>query len=204
MEAFDPLSYENLGASISRALDDQPVIPLDDLEQFPGSGVYALYYSGPHDAYAPLAESNQADPGSWAIYIGKADAENARKGDPDQRHVLEGPKLWRRIVKDHRKSIDQAENLDTRDFSVRYLVVAPTWIQLAEIIAIRMHKPVWNALIDGFGNHAPGSGRKNMVRPRWDTLHPGRPWAPRLRERQESSEDIEREILGYLDVHRPE
>lgn len=93
MEAFDPLSYENLGASISRALDDQPVIPLDDLDQFPGSGVYALYYSGPHDAYAPLAEANQANPGSWAIYIGKADAENARKGDPDQRHVLEGPKL---------------------------------------------------------------------------------------------------------------
>lgn len=202
-EAFDPLSYENLGASISRALDDQPVLPLGDLPRFSGAGVYALYYSGPHQAYEPIAASNLADPGSWAIYIGKADAESARKGDPDQAHNVGGPRLWNRI-KDHRKSIDQAINLETGDFFVRYLVVAPTWIPLAEIIAIRMHKPVWNSLVDGFGNHAPGSGRKDMIRPRWDTLHPGRPWAPRLRERQESPEDIEREILGYLDVHRPE
>lgn len=203
-QAFDPLSYDNLGASISRALDDQPVLPLDELPRFDGAGVYALYYSGDHEAYEPIAEANREEPGSWAIYIGKAEAENARKGDPDQRNVLEGPKLWNRIVKNHARSIRQASNLDTADFSVRYLVVAPAWIQLAEIISIRMHKPVWNAIVDGFGNHDPGSGRKDMLRPRWDTLHPGRTWAPKLKQRSETAEEIATDILGYLEVHRPE
>ena len=31
-----------------------------------------------------------------------------------------------------------------------------------------------NFLIEGFGIHTPGKGRKNQVKSRWDTLHPGR------------------------------
>lgn len=200
--AFDPLSYENLGASISRALDDQPIIPLAELTSFNGAGVYALYYSGDFPSYVPIAAANRSRAGSWAIYIGRAEAENHRKGDPDQQSVLEGPKLFKRI-NEHKKSIVQADNLNVEDFSVRYLVVAPAWVPLAEIIAIRLHKPVWNSLVDGFGNHDPGSGRHNSVISRWDALHPGRRWALNLQPRRESSTTIQTEVLEYLRVHMP-
>ena len=202
MVAFDPLSYENLGTSISRALDEQPVVPLTEVQRFDGAGVYALYYTGPYAPYAPIAEANREQEGSWAIYIGKAEAQNHRKGDPDQRSVLDGPKLFNRI-RTHRKSIEQAENLDVQDFSIRYLVVAPTWVQLAEIIAIKLHRPVWNSLIDGFGNHDPGKGRRAGLRPRWDTLHPGRAWATELQERSESRSLVERDLANYLEVQKP-
>lgn len=202
MTAFDPLSYENLGISISRALDEQPVVPLKDVTRFNGAGVYALYYSGEFPAYRDLAHANQEQPGSWAIYIGKAEAENHRKGDPDQQSVLEGPKLFNRI-QNHKRSIESASNLEVEDFTLRYLVVAPTWVQLAEIIAIKLHHPVWNSLIDGFGNHDPGKGRRNGMRPRWDTLHPGRTWAAQLRERPEAASTVESEILNYLSTYKP-
>ena len=105
MTAFDPLSYENLGISISRALDDQPVVPLKDVERFNGAGVYALYYSGDFPSYQELSKANRKKAGSWAIYIGKAEAESHRKGDPDQQSVLDGPKLFNRI-QNHKKSIE--------------------------------------------------------------------------------------------------
>ncbi|NJJ04308.1 MULTISPECIES: Eco29kI family restriction endonuclease [Corynebacterium] len=202
MSAFDPLSYENLGISISRALDEQPVVPLTEIKRFHGAGVYALYYTGDFPAYERIALANRENPGTWAIYIGKAEAESHRKGDPDQQNVLDGPKLFNRI-QNHRKSIESANNLDVHDFSVRYLVVAPTWVQLAEIIAIRLHHPVWNSLIDGFGNHDPGSGRRNGLRPRWDTLHPGRSWAKLLRERPEPLSVVEEELENYLRMYEP-
>lgn len=203
MEAFDPLSYENLGASVARALDDQPVFPLSELSQFDGAGVYMLFYSGDFEPYARLSEHNRETPGSWPIYIGKAEAEKSRKGDPNQRDVLDGPKLFKRM-NEHRRSIVQAENLDIEDFSCKSLVVAPAWVQLAEIIAIRMHQPLWNSLLDGFGNHAPGSGRASMVRPRWDTLHPGRSWASVLGERAETVDDVIVDVEGYLEMNEPE
>lgn len=202
MNAFDPLSYENLGISISRALDEQPVIPLSSVQRFNGAGVYALFYSGDFPAYRDLALANREQPGSWAIYIGKAEAENHRKGDPDQQSILDGPKLFNRI-QSHKKSIEAATNLRVDDFSVRYLVVAPTWVQLAEIIAIKLHRPVWNSLIDGFGNHDPGKGRRNGMRPRWDTLHPGRTWAEQLQERPELTSTVESELINYLSTYRP-
>ena len=45
---------------------------------------------------------------------------------------------------------------------------------------IRRFMPLWNTLVDGFGNHDPGAGRYNQARSEWDILHPGRSWAVRL------------------------
>jgi hypothetical protein len=45
---------------------------------------------------------------------------------------------------------------------------------------IRRHKPLWNSVVDGFGNHDPGSGRYDQAPSEWDVLHPGRPWVERL------------------------
>lgn len=180
-ESFDPLSYENLGQSISRAMDEQPLTPLMEISPFNGAGIYALYYAGHFEPYSRVAESNRLNPGSQAIYIGKAESDRTRKATPTVSAEEVGDKLFRRL-NDHRKSILAAENLNIDDFQARYLVVSPTWVPLAEMIALREHSPLWNRTIDGFGNHNPGAGRRNSRRSSWDTLHPGRPWAKDLQE----------------------
>ncbi|TGD38653.1 Eco29kI family restriction endonuclease [Brevibacterium aurantiacum] len=195
--AFDPLSYENLGESISRALDQRPVVPINNLPNFSGQGIYALYYSGNFPLYNEIAEKNRQIAGTWPLYIGKAEAQSERKGDPDQKNILDGNRLKNRISS-HRTSIAQATNVDISDFSVRYLVVAPTWVPLAEIVSIREHTPVWNSLLDGLGNHAPGTGRKDMQRPKWDMIHPGRPWAAKLRDNDKSVEELEIEVHDFI------
>jgi hypothetical protein len=65
-------------------------------------------------------------------------------------------------------------------------------------VLIRRHSPVWNSLVDGFGNHDPGSGRHAGVRSQWDTLHPGRLWADRLVESSTTSDSIVRDVQEYL------
>lgn len=194
---FDPLDYDNLGASIARALEDRPVVPLPEVRPFDGAGIYALYYTGDHVAYQPVAHANRQEPGTKALYIGKAEAENARKGDPQQGLLPMGRKLYERVIK-HKRSIDAAENLSSDDFQVRVLAVAPTWIPLAEVVAIRMHHPVWNVLVDGLGNNNPGKGRHAGMRPRWDTLHPGRAWAEQLADRNENADDIIQDVQQYF------
>lgn len=195
---FDPLSYENLGASIVRAMEEQPVCPLPELRKFNGAGIYSLYYSGDFGLYARISEANRREPGSFPIYIGKAEAENARKGDPALTPDRVGPKLFNRVM-NHKRSIEAASNLAVEDFHVRVLTVEPTWVALAEIISLRRHRPLWNVKVDGLGNHDPGAGRRNGARPRWDTLHPGRAWAELLAAHPDAGESLAETVLKYLE-----
>jgi len=43
-----------------------------------------------------------------------------------------------------------------------------------------------------------GAGRRAGARSRWDTLHPGRPWAPLFPARSESADDIAADVTEYL------
>ncbi len=70
-----------------------------------------------------------------------------------------------------------AKNLDPADFTFRYLIVDDIWIGLGESLMIQRYQPLWNQVVDGFGNHDPGKGRHAGMKPLWDELHPGRPWA---------------------------
>jgi hypothetical protein len=83
---------------------------------------------------------------------------------------------------EHARSIDAASNLKLADFACRYLVVTPLWISMAERFLIENFQPIWNVCIEGFGIHDPGSGRRQGENSWWDTLHPGRPFAARLRQ----------------------
>ncbi len=93
-------------------------------------------------------------------------------------------------LREHAESIKQAENLSLSDFACRYLAVDDVWIPLAESLLIETFKPLWNILVDGFGNHDPGGGRYNQRRSAWDLLHPGRLWAERLRTARISREQL--------------
>jgi hypothetical protein len=189
MQAYDPLDYENLARSVVQALLGGPAEPLPPREAFEGSGVYAIYYHGDFSGYSPVVKSSDSRP----IYVGKAVPTGARKGG---RHALRGKELCQRL-KEHSESIGQAENLELEDFTCRYLVVVPVWITLAERFLVEHYRPVWNVAIDGFGNHDPGAGRRAMKRPRWDILHPGRPWAARLAT-QESFEEVMARLDRFL------
>lgn len=192
---FNPLDKTNLGASVADALLARAVLPLGELTEFQGAGIYALYYQGPFKPYAALAALNAAGRFSAPIYVGKAVPAGSRKGgvlDPKPGRVL-----FKRLA-EHAESIRAVANLSIADFYCRHLVVDDIWIPLGESLLIARFSPIWNSLIDGFGNHDPGSGRHAGMRPRWDVLHPGRPWAVKCRERNESAKDIERDITTFL------
>jgi hypothetical protein len=195
---FNPLDKKNLGASVAEALVSQPAHPLGELKAFHGSGIYAIYYHGAHPAYGPVAAPNRADKASPTIpiYVGKAVPQGARKGK-----VLEEPTKSKALfnrLQDHADSIQATGTLDIADFTCRYLVVDEIWIPLGESLMIAKFSPLWNLVVEGFGNHDPGSGRYNGLRPRWDTLHPGRAWALKCKEREESQTEIAREVGSYL------
>lgn len=197
---FNPLDKINLAASIERALSLSEPKPLKDLERFSGAGVYSLYYTGEFPAYEPLAQANRGSM-SAPIYVGKADAKGKRKGGFLE-NAMSGITLWKRLC-DHAASIESASNLAIDDFACRFLVVDDLWISLGESLLISKHAPVWNALVDGFGNHDPGKGRLSGMRPRWDTLHPGRAWARQLPANPMSAEQISAEVLQYLAERYP-
>jgi len=68
-----------------------------------------------------------------------------------------------------------AENLGYEDFWCRYLVLKDFFIPLCESLLIDRYEPIWNKLIDGFGNKALGGPRqKEQQKSMWDVLHPGR------------------------------
>jgi hypothetical protein len=107
----------------------------------------------------------------------------------------------------------------------RYIAVDDIWIPLGESLLIEMFSPVWNVLVDGFGNHDPGKGRYNQQRSpwvgRWLTLmlsagrkallpdkaicwrvwgeiHPGRAWAAKCQSNKRSVEQMLEQVRGAL------
>ena len=183
-EAYNPLDYDNLANSVVTALLRSDPAPLPPGEAFFGSGVYALYYTGALPFYSYIAAGDAPQP----IYVGKAVPSGARKGSQSSKSAS-GTTLHKRLG-EHSKSVAQAENLELAEFHVRYLVVEPVWVTLAERFLIDRFQPLWNTVVDGFGNHPPGKGRSNMRRPRWDIVHPGRPWAAELSAKETADEVV--------------
>jgi hypothetical protein len=195
MDPFNPLAMDNLAHSIVTRMMESDPTPLDEVPRFMGAGVYAIYYSGEFPAYRDLLLFNE-DEFIAPIYVGKAVPAGGRRGLDVATHASTRALADR--IRQHANSVRAATNLDIIDFAARWLVVADIWIPLGESALIREHRPVWNAIVDGFGNHDPGKGRIAGLRSRWDTLHPGRPWATKFPERDESAVDIEQDIREYL------
>lgn len=187
IEVFDPLSLKNLQEVLRERLERA------ELDRFPsrdflGAGVYALYYVGDFDLYAPLRDTDCKVP----IYVGKAEAGNSSYGEPAR---SDGFQLANRIKK-HSDSVAEArQTLDVADFRVRYLPLDDAWIVLAERALLRDYRPVlWNTVMPGFGANAPGSDRQN-ARSIWDTVHPGRPRAGRLCNRRYTLGEMRERVL---------
>lgn len=155
-----------------------PLHRLPPPSHFLGPGVYELYYVGTYELYAKIAELNQ-DTCVQPIYVGKAVPlgwRTARTG------ISESFDLYQRL-REHTRSIQRGANLGIDDFRCRFMIlngIESDLIVPVEAELIRRYMPLWNTVVDGFGNHDPGAGRYNQARSEWDVLHPGRSWADRL------------------------
>jgi hypothetical protein len=209
---YNPLDRVELGKSVERALLARPLVELRTFlarkpEKFPGAGVYALYYVGSLPYYAPIAPPAQA-PGETPVYVGRARPKGARQGSLGLQSTTTDPQLYDRLH-EHGLSIATVEKyggkareptLAVADFLCRYLVADEIWVPMGEALLIGHYRPVWNVVVDGFGNHGPGGGRKLQARSSWDTLHTGRKWALRLPAGTGDSSKIRALIAGHFEV----
>ncbi len=195
IKPFNPLDKTNLGESVAEAAMKSPVQKLPP-EPFIGAGVYIIYYVGDNPIYKQITEKNRNGKFSCPIYVGKAVPAGARKGGQTI-DVYTGTALYKRLT-EHSESITAAQNLKLQDFYCRFLVVDDIWIPLAETLLIEKFNPVWNKVLDGFGNHDPGKGRYEGKMPYWDCVHPGREWAARLQPCRYGKAELEEKVLAYL------
>lgn len=181
---YNPLDRVELGKSVERALLSQPLVPLPPSSSFPGAGIYALYYIGEFEAYRPITPPVRKV-GEVPIYVGRAVPRGSRAGGEGLRATTPEPVLFRRL-REHAGSIRKVEdcaekagrpNIRLGEFLCRFLVVEDIWVALGEAVLIGHYLPVWNGVVQGFGIHSPGGGRKAQARSDWDALHPGRSFA---------------------------
>lgn len=197
MKPYNPLEKENLGKSVAASLLKSKSIPLGEIKLFNGAGVYAIYYVGTFESYEPLQKWNTGPEDlNLPIYVGKAIPTGGRKGKIDPELAGKGTSLFKRLA-DHRNSIEAVENLKIEDFYCRFLTVDDIWIPLGESLLIQKYRPLWNSVVDGFGNHDPGAGRYKGARPSWDELHPGRPWAKKCAQTKQSRQNIILKIAAH-------
>lgn len=195
---FNPLDKRNLAESVARAMLSQPIRNLPP-DPFVGAGIYAIYYTGDFPLYEKIASKNRNGLFLQPIYVGKAVPAGARKGgfglgdDP-------GQALYKRLC-DHAKSIAEAGNLDESDFFCRFLAVDDIWIPLAESLLIERFEPLWNRVMDGFGNHDPGKGRYEQKMSQWDSIHPGRSWAGRLKKLDMPESELSKTVKEFIEKH---
>jgi hypothetical protein len=171
--AYNPLDLRVLAENMARVVLEQPLHPLGDVPSFKGAGVYVIYYTGDHKLYTTISSKNRDLKWGQPIYIGEAARKGARKGG-----VLAegppGPALSARL-KNHAQSIREVEDLEIGDFWCRYLVIEDFFIPLCESLLIDRYTPVWNKVVDGFGNKTLGVNRTGkQAISMWDLLHKGR------------------------------
>lgn len=164
--------------------------------RFAGAGVYALYYYGNNILYS---NSVSIEGGiEYPIYIGKAVPPGSRRGvdasDSDTCFAL-----WQRLNQ-HYRNIDSAENLNRDDFRFKAMAMLhpeTDLISAVESYLIREYCPLWNSVVDGFGNHTPGEGRFDQAKSDWDVIHPGRKFAEKCRGKHNSEESIREKIMSW-------
>ena len=162
-----------------RFFNGTPIYDLSSPEPFLGSGVYAIYYTGKDEIYAEIAQMNRLAY-HLPIYVGKAIPAGGRRGMATEK---ETNSLFKRLT-EHAKSIGEVNNLQLSDFQCRFIVIPhdeDALIAPIESAVIKQYNPLWNAKIDGFGNHDLGIGRYNQARSSWDIIHTGRKWAEKLK-----------------------
>jgi hypothetical protein len=165
--------------------------------QCEGAGVYAIYYKGDFEHYKKLAALNKVTC-QRPIYVGKAVPPGWRQ---TRQSETVASSLCNRL-REHGRGIESVKNLSVENFTCRFMILEgqeSNLISTIESELIRRFIPLWNSVIDGFGNHDPGSGRYNQSPSEWDILHPGRIWAQRLTGKPPSRKNAISKIHHAID-----
>ncbi len=193
---FKSPEFVSVVAKAIEFFHNTPAFELPCDEWFSGAGVYALYYLGPFEHYVKLSEHNRRSL-AYPIYVGKAVPRGWRMG----RYIEQAPAVLYGRLQEHTRSIEQGKGLHPADFRCRFMILEGAESDLivpVEAALIRKYSPLWNCVIDGFGNHDPGKGRYNQARSEWDMLHPGRPWAEKLRGTPPPMQSITEKLERYF------
>ena len=184
-----------------RFFNGTPVLELPPEERFSGRGVYALYYIGKSKLYAKYGELNRLSYG-YPIYVGKAVPRGWRQARTSDLATDQSTELHQRLI-EHSRSISATSSLKTKDFRCRFVIFegeGSDMIGTVEAALIKIAQPLWNTVVDGFGNHDPGSGRYEQARSDWDVLHPGRSWADKCKGKSSTRAEIENKIKLHFSV----
>lgn len=155
---YDPLSTPDLTATICRKFEEQPAHLLADLPDFDGSG----YEGSSSHLYRPL--SGYLIP----VYVGSAHSHSTATGAGTPTRAP-----LRQRVGHHARSIDQTQ-LAIDEFVIRLLLMPDVHIDLGENGLRVGYKPVWNAVLRGFGAKEQGAATRSSAQSPWDAVHPGR------------------------------
>jgi len=197
---YNPLQKRNLAESIVRAILEKEPRRLSDTNELNGAGVYIIYYTGDLPLYEHVSSQNKHKKFEQPIYIGKAIPKGGRKGGfADDDSAAKGKALKDRLGQ-HFTSVNESVDLDASDFYYRCLIVDEIFIPLGENMLIERFRPVWNVVIDGFGNKDPGRRRKDQYRSPWDVLHPGRSFADKLGDHPNTAEEFIVSVNTFFDT----
>jgi hypothetical protein len=196
LHVFRSPQFQSVVGEAIEFFDNTPMHRLPLPDTFAGTGVYGLYYGGDYELYAEISCVNKRDC-VQPIYVGKAVPPGWRTARPQE---TEAAVLYGRL-QEHARSIRQAQDLQVDDFSCRFMILEGATSDLVvpvEAELIRRYKPLWNSVVDGFGNHDPGKGRYNQARSEWDVLHTGRSWAERLTGESPHLENVMAKVRQHL------
>lgn len=182
-----------------RAFNGSPVASLPP-PPFTGSGVYALYCTATKGPYAKFGKEINRLEYKVPIYVGKAVPPGWRQSRQFSDDTDTSSSLYSRLC-EHARSIEQGKGLTISDFACRFLIfegVSVAMIAAVEASLIGLYTPIWNSVVDGFGNHAPGSKRASGRITQWDSLHPGRKWLEGMTGDQQDAKAIVKRIKDYM------
>lgn len=154
-------------------------------ERFNGAGIYALYYNGDNELY-----KGKNSP----VYIGRVQTKGQKTDNGASSELYSK-------IKEQCKAIEEAKNLDIKDFNCKYMVLDEMEMSLSESIEkqlVNHFKPTWNLCIEGFANHNPGKSRIKQAPSDWDVLHPGRSWAKKLQGKPRSKSTIKTKLKRFV------
>lgn len=184
-------SFAELVKDAVRFFNGTPVREIPPSVRFNGTGVYAIYYTGKHPLYKQYAEINRLAY-NIPIYVGKAVPKGWRQSRLSNKIDNQSFELFSRL-REHGNNIKIVDGIEINEFACRFIIFeddGSDMISTIEAALIKLNRPLWNSVVDGFGNHTPGAGRFEQAKSDWDVIHPGRKWAEKCKGKSKEKDLI--------------
>jgi len=152
LHTFSSPGYQSIVDQAVEFFGKTPVHSLPPPVNFPGVGVYAIYYFGEFECYQHLVVANRKQC-RFPIYVGKAVPRGWRTG---RVHTSDNEQHLYSRLREHERSIAHGAGFVAGDFRCRFVILGEMETDLISSIESRMIRkfdPLWNTTVDGFGNH---------------------------------------------------